>query len=74
MKNEGKQGIPEDVAVRLCDEIQAENLKKWAFSYKRMWCWGCRTFTKGRPDKMCFVNAPGNRGCDQINNMFDSKW
>jgi hypothetical protein len=59
--------IEKDVAMRLCSEIQSENQKKWLLSYKRMWCWGCRTFTKGQPDKMCFANAPGNRGCEQIN-------
>lgn len=48
--------VPGDVAPQLCDEIRAENRRKWyvpsgLFSW--LWCWGCVTFTKGNQEQMC---------------------
>ncbi len=65
--------VPEETAVKLCEEIQVENLKKFPLNYGRMWCWGCRTFTKGEAGKMCWANDAGNRGCGQINERYDNK-
>ncbi len=65
--------IPEAEAKRLCQEIQAENRKKFPLNYNRMWCWGCRTFTKGEAGKMCWANDADNRGCGQINQQFDEE-
>ncbi len=71
MDNKNAQDIPYDVAVRTCEEVQAANLKKFPLDFNRVWCWGCRTFTKGEAGKMCWANVPGNRGCGQINERYD---
>ena len=62
--------IPKDVAVQLCDEILEENRGKW-YSFGRWQCWGCTRFSKGDPDKMCFSNKEGYRGCNLVNKRYD---
>ncbi len=63
--------IPKDQALAICEEIRAENRRKW-YTYQAWWCWGCTTFTKGDSDKRCFANNnPDNRGCLQVNQRFD---
>ena len=34
------KAIPREVAIKLCDEIRAENRQK-RFSLGRLQCWGC---------------------------------
>jgi len=58
--------ILKDVALRLCREIREENRAKW-YRWTAWWCWGCETFCQGDPEKMCFSNHPGYRGCAQVN-------
>ncbi len=62
--------IPKDAAWQLCNEIRAENRGKW---YRFAWwqCWGCTKFTKGNPDRMCFSNREGYRGCYLVNKLYD---
>jgi hypothetical protein len=62
--------IPDDVALRLCEEIRQGNRGKW-YTVNGLWCWGCAQFS-GEPAKRCFANpkSPGNRGCAQVNARF----
>jgi hypothetical protein len=62
--------IPRGVARRLCNEIRHENRGKW-HTFRGLWCWGCAAFTKGDPEKMCWNNKPGHRGCAQVNARYD---
>ncbi len=63
--------ISNEQALAICDELRIANRGKW-FTYQAWWCWGCITFTKGEPDQRCFAGKPGNRGCDQVNERFES--
>ncbi|MFC1900413.1 hypothetical protein ACFLYN_02355 [Chloroflexota bacterium] len=63
--------IPADVALGMCREIRDENRGRW-YSFYGMWCWGCYTFSGRNPEKMCFSNSPGNRGCSQVNKKYDN--
>jgi len=62
--------IPEEVAIRLCEEIRKENHRRW-YSFYGMWCWGCNKFSKGDITKLCFSNHPDRRGCAQVNKRYD---
>ncbi len=62
--------IPKDVALQLCGEIRQENRHKW-YTPAAMMCWGCTTFSKRDPAKMCFSSQPDYRGCYQINARYD---
>ncbi len=59
--------IPHEVALKLCDEIRAENKRKW-FSIGRLQCWGCYKFTKGDAEKMC-LSSKG--GCSFVNKRYE---
>ncbi len=60
------EAITKDIAWQLCAEIRQENRHKW-YTWGRWMCWGCVTFTKGDPAKMCFNSQPDYRGCVQVN-------
>lgn len=62
--------IPRDMALQLCNEIREENRGKW-YSFAWVQCWGCTKFSKGNPDKMCFSNKEGYRGCHLVNKRHD---
>ncbi|MBS1251028.1 MAG: hypothetical protein MAG451_00057 [Anaerolineales bacterium] len=57
MNGEGTvNAVPGDVALQLCAEIREENRRRWytpSALFSRLWCWGCRTFTKGNREQMC---------------------
>lgn len=61
--------IPREIALQICGEIRRENRRKW-FSASRWQCWGCVTFTKGDPDKMCLRAQEGYSGCVLINKRY----
>ncbi len=63
--------IPSDQALATCEQVRARNRGKW-YTYQTWWCWGCITFTKGDPTKRCYAGAPDNRGCLQVNQLFDA--
>ena len=44
--------IPRETALQLCAEIRQENRSKW-YSFAHLQCWGCMTFAKWNPEKMC---------------------
>jgi len=58
--------ILKDVALQLCAEIRQENRGKW-YSFAALRRWGCSTFSKGDPAKMCLSSKPGYRGCNLVN-------
>lgn len=62
--------IPDEIARALCQQIRQENRRKW-FSLARWQCWGCETFTRGVLTQMCLNSAPGNRGCNVLNDRYD---
>jgi hypothetical protein len=61
--------IPREVALQLCAEIRQGDRAKW-YSFARLQCWGCTTFAKGNPDKMCLSSQEGYRGCSLINKRY----
>ncbi len=62
--------IPLDTAAGLCEEIRNRNLPRWYSAYG-WWCRGCYKYSKGAPEKSCFYSPPENRGCSQVNKLFD---
>jgi len=53
--------IPRELALKLCGEIRQENRHVW-YTFAAGQCWGCMTFTKGDPAKMC----GGVVGCNLV--------
>ena len=64
------EAIPKDIAWQLCAEIRQANQGKW-YTYNGLWCWGCGTFSKHDPAKMCVSNRADYRGCAQVNARYD---
>ena len=62
--------IPKEVAHKLCQEIREKNRGRF-YSFHGLWCWGCNKFSKGDPAKLCYSNRPDNRGCSQVNRLYD---
>jgi hypothetical protein len=56
--------VPWETALKLCEEIRAENKRKAFFflSFRALQCRGCETFSGGDPAKMCIAG-----GCDLVN-------
>ena len=57
--------IPDEMAVKLCDEVRDDNSGKW-YTFRGLWCWGCRKFSKGDAGKRRYASKDGNRGCPEI--------
>ncbi len=57
--------MPLEVALGLCEEIREETRGK-LLSWARLQCWGCMTFSKGEPAKMCLGGSPDGRGCNLV--------
>lgn len=55
--------VPRETALKLCEEIRAENRRKKLrfLSFQALQCWGCETFSKGDPAKMCVAG-----GCNLV--------
>lgn len=64
--------IPEEVALRLCEEIRTENQGKW-YTFHGLWCLGCVTAGQDDPTKRCWHNPPDHRGCGQVNARYDRR-
>lgn len=58
--------IPREIALKLCDEIRAENKRKW-FSIWGLQCLGCYKFAKGDVEKLCLSSE---QGCPQVNRRY----
>jgi hypothetical protein len=65
--------IPLDIAAQLCEEVQETNRTHW-HAFKSLWCWGCRTFARGRHEQMCYRATPTNRGCQQVNALYAERF
>jgi hypothetical protein len=65
-----KHAIPRAAAMQLCTKIRQKHSCKW-YSLTGLQCWGCTTFSKGDPAKMCFSSRPDYRGCNLVNTHFD---
>jgi hypothetical protein len=61
--------IPYETAAEICEQTSQVNHRK-PYTFNGMWCLGCTTFSKGI-EQRCFNNAPGCRGCAQVNQKFD---
>ncbi len=65
-----KNAIPNDVALRMCEEIRKQNRGRW-YSFYGVWCYMCNKVSKNDTTKLCFHGSPDNRGCSQVNNRYD---
>lgn len=65
-----KKEIPKDMALKLCSQIQQQYHGKW-WTLAGMQCMGCTAASKGDLTKMCVGNAPGFRGCNLVNKVYD---
>jgi hypothetical protein len=69
--------IPKETVLTLCEEIRTNHQKTWfPFGIGKMQCWGCWRFGKkvdkeGNISNICAFNPPANRGCWQINKLYD---
>lgn len=61
--------IPRETALQLCAEIRGTGGGKW-YRLARIQCWGCMTYAKGDPEKMCISSKPGHRGCNLVNERY----
>jgi len=58
--------FPREVALKLCDEIRAENKQRW-FSIWRLQCFFCYKWAKGDAEKLCLSSE---QGCNLINKRY----
>jgi hypothetical protein len=65
-----ENALPKEIALQLCDEIRRRSLGKW-YTLAGMQCWGCLTFSKGNPAKMCVGSRPDYSGCNLVNARYD---
>ena len=73
-----KEGsIPKEKVLELCEVIRNKHkMGKWPFGFGKMQCWGCWKFGRNSDNEeeitnICALNHPENRGCRQINNLYD---
>jgi hypothetical protein len=72
-----KEFLPQDTAVDLCTEIRIRNQqKRWPLGIGKVQCYFCwyfgkKAFQAGDPTKLCAFSSDDNRGCWQVNRMFD---
>ena len=66
-----KNPIPEDIAIKICQEIQKKNKEK-KISWSKCQCWGCMKFSKYDDRGSCIYGDPTNlRGCQLVNKIYD---
>ena len=58
--------IPREIALKLCDEIRAEN-KRNRFSIWRLQCFFCYKWAKGNKEKLCLSSE---EGCNQVTKRY----
>ncbi|MFX1505631.1 MAG: hypothetical protein ACFFDC_05905 [Promethearchaeota archaeon] len=72
--------IPKSIALGLCEEIRIRNQKKrWPFYIGKMqchFCWrfGKKAYNTGNPSKLCAFASEDNRGCWQVNKLYDKQF
>jgi hypothetical protein len=72
MKNNinSKHSMPKDIALQLCNEIRQLHGGK-LYTFAGMQCWGCTTFSRGDPNRMCFSSQADYRGCNLVNSRYE---
>jgi len=68
--HETSNRIPENVALKLCEEIYDENKRKKVGIWK-VQCHFCRTTAKDDQREFCIFANGMNRGCPQVNRRYD---
>ena len=69
--------ISEERVLELCEIIRNRHKKsRWPFGIGKMQCWGCWKFGRKITDNgtiynICALNNPNNRGCRQMNKLYD---
>ena len=58
--------VPHEIALKLCDEIRAENKRK-RLSFWKLQCWGCYKWAKGDIEKLCLSREGG---CNLVNKRY----
>ena len=73
--NKTKQPIQRELAIQICEEIVSNHRKSriWPLGIGKLQCWGCQRFGKksDNVDNICALNNEDNRGCWQVNKIFD---
>jgi hypothetical protein len=75
--NSIQTAIPKEKVFELCKVIRNKHQEsKWPFGIGKMQCWGCWKFgmkneEEGNTSNICALNHPENRGCRQINVLYD---
>ena len=66
--------IPEDIALKLCEDVRERNSKK-EISLAKVQCWGCTKYSnrKGDIKHRCIFFNENNRGCHLVNRIFDAE-
>lgn len=74
-----KEIIPQTIVLKLCDEIRTRNRKKrWIFGIGKMqchfcWLFGKKAYNADNPEKLCAFGSDDNRGCWQVNKLYDEQ-
>ena len=75
-----KEIIPQKIAMDLCEEVRKRNQqKRWPFYIGKMqchFCWrfGKKAYNAGNPGKLCAFGSENNRGCWQVNKLYDKQF
>jgi hypothetical protein len=75
-----KEIIPQKIALELCVETRKRNQqKRLLFSIGKMqchFCWyfGKKAYNAGNPQKLCAFGSYDNRGCWQVNKLYDKQF
>ncbi|MFX1536780.1 MAG: hypothetical protein ACFFDI_21390 [Promethearchaeota archaeon] len=70
--------IPKEIALELCEEVRTKNERK-RFGVGKTQCYFCWRFGKekyeaGDPSNLCALNHENNRGCWQVNKLYDKHY
>ncbi|MFX0123856.1 MAG: hypothetical protein ACFFAE_09480 [Candidatus Hodarchaeota archaeon] len=75
-----KEIIPQKTALELCQEVRLKNRQKhWFFNIGKIqchFCWyfGKKAYNAGNPEKLCVFGSNDNRGCWQVNRLYDERF
>lgn len=71
---ETKEAIPEEIAVKLCQQIREENADK-LISWVKLQCWGCMRFSDFENRGSCIYGDPETLcGCNLVNKRYDNEF
>ncbi len=70
-----KDLIPEEIALKICEEVREQNKKK-KFSFAKVQCWGCMKYSQKKNDirHRCIFSDENNRGYQLVNKIFDTRY